>query len=83
MSKSLKIEYPIQICPDAEIKDLTIKDLTRVSWKLNNVSRIFFGSQTKSRRVIKVQVKINDMIPNNSLKFKPVKRFLNKKLYVC
>ncbi|GES83009.1 collagen-like protein [Rhizophagus clarus] len=68
--KQLTIQYPIQICPDTKIRDFPYKDLTRISWKINNVSNIDFGSESNSKRIIKVLVKINDMTPNNSLKFK-------------
>ncbi|RIA81247.1 hypothetical protein C1645_790818 [Glomus cerebriforme] len=68
--KQLNIRYPIQICPDTNIRDFPYKDLTRISWKINNISQIDFGSESDSKRMIKIQIKINDMTPNNSLKFK-------------
>ncbi|EXX76308.1 hypothetical protein RhiirA5_429523 [Rhizophagus irregularis] len=68
--KQLNIQYPIQICPNTKIRDFPYKDLTRISWKINNISKINFGSESDSKRIIKVQVKINDMTPSNSLKFK-------------
>jgi hypothetical protein len=70
LPKQLNIQYPIQICPNTKIRDFPYKDLTRISWKINNISKINFGSESESKRIIKIKVKINDMTPNNSLKFK-------------
>ncbi|GBB89076.1 hypothetical protein RclHR1_15740002 [Rhizophagus clarus] len=64
------IQYPIQICPDTLIQDKPYKNITRIEWKLNNISQIDFGSNSKIKRVIKVQVRIENMSPKNSLKFK-------------
>ncbi|PKC76278.1 hypothetical protein RhiirA1_513313 [Rhizophagus irregularis] len=70
LPKQFNIQYPIQICPDTKIQDIPYKNITRITWRLNNISRIDFGSESKLKRVIKVQVKIEKMSPENSLKFK-------------
>lgn len=70
LPKQFNIQYPIQICPNTKIQDIPYKNITRITWRLNNISQIDFGSESKLKRVIKVQVKIENMSPENSLKFK-------------
>jgi hypothetical protein len=70
LKKEFKIQYPIQICSDTKIEDFQYHNNTRITWRLNNISKIDFGSESKMKRIIKVQVKIKKMSPENSLKFK-------------
>ncbi|GES78502.1 collagen-like protein [Rhizophagus clarus] len=70
LPNQFKIQYPIQICPDTKIQVIPYKNITRITWRLNNISQIDFGSESKIKRVIKIQVKIEKMSPENSLKFK-------------
>ncbi|RIA99346.1 hypothetical protein C1645_811585 [Glomus cerebriforme] len=50
--------------------DISYKNITRINWRINNISNIDFGPNSNIKRVIKVQVKIEKMSPKNSLKFK-------------
>jgi hypothetical protein len=59
LKKEFNIQYPIQICSN-----------TRITWRLNNISQIDFGSNSKMKRIIKVQVKIEKISIENGLKFK-------------
>ncbi|CAG8585998.1 6511_t:CDS:2 [Funneliformis mosseae] len=66
--KQVNVRYPIQF--NDEIKSSVNSKVTRVSWILSNISQIDLGSKSKSRRIVKAQITIDKMIPENSLKFK-------------
>ncbi|CAG8435647.1 10813_t:CDS:2 [Rhizophagus irregularis] len=37
LPKQFNIQYPIQICPDTKIQDIPYKNITRITWRLNNI----------------------------------------------
>ncbi|CAI2170410.1 7643_t:CDS:2 [Funneliformis geosporum] len=65
---TVNVKYPVQF--NDQIKSNVNRNVTRVSWKLSNISQIDLGSKSKSRRIVKVQIIIDSILPENSLKFK-------------
>src|SRR5687767_5124017 len=58
--KRINVKYPVQI--GNKINVFSRKNITRISWKLSNISSIDLGSKSKSRRVVKVQVIVDKLL---------------------
>ncbi|CAG8477100.1 6924_t:CDS:10 [Dentiscutata erythropus] len=70
LPKKLVVRFPVQICSKVGIRCIPNKDLTTIGLRLDNISKISLGSNSVSKRALKVKFTLEKTNPPNSLAFK-------------